>query len=154
MRHCIQLFITAYIGFISTFVVIPQWTRFKNSIPTMKDIDQLFRMHNEALDASIKGFFLMDSQLLMKMAKIACICIQFIEDTKKWSKSVDNDIIDKQQKVQMASPLFNIYDAFEKAVRALISELLNMANREANDIYSDFVNWININNYYYQLPVY
>ena len=120
----------------------------------MKDIDQLFRMHNEALDASIKGFFLMDSQLLMKMAKIACICIQFIEDTKKWSKSVDNDIIDKQQKVQMASPLFNIYDAFEKAVRALISELLNMANREANDIYSDFVNWININNYYYQLPVY
>lgn len=154
MRHTIQLFITAYIGFISTFVVTPQWTKLKNSIPTIKDIDQLFKMHDEALNASIKGFFLMDSQLLMKMAKISCICIQFIEETKKWSKSVENDVIDIQQKIKMASPLTNIFEAFEKAVRALINELMNMANREANDIYSDFVNWININNYYYQLPAY
>lgn len=154
MRHSIQLFITAYIGFISTFVVIPQWTRFMNSIPTMKNIDQLFRMHDEALDASIKGFFLMDSQLLKRMTTIACICIQFIEDTKKWSKSIDSDVIDIQQKIQMASPLFKLYETFEKAVRTLINELINMANREANDIYSDFVNWININNYYYQSTVY
>lgn len=154
MRHSMQLFITAYIGFISTFVVAPQWSKLIANMAIVKDMDQLFKIHEEALDASIKGFFLMDQNLLRKITKIGCICILFIDETKKWEKSTENDLIDLQEKLQMAQPLFKHYEAFEKAVVSLINELMAIANREANDIYSDFVNWININNNYYQTPVY
>ncbi|OHT17476.1 Spc97 [Tritrichomonas foetus] len=154
IRYAIQLFITAYIGFISTLVIHPQWSRFKENVTKFKSLDQLFKMHEEALDASIKGFFLIDQQLVKKMTTIGYICFQFIDETEKWSKSVQSELIDVQEKLQLAQPLFMLYEAFEKSVRSLINELNNMANREANDIYSDFVNWININDFYFHNIVY
>ena len=47
--------------------------------------------------------------------------------------------------LELGQPLNKLYKNFEKYVRSLIEELYAVANREANNHYIDFANFININ---------
>lgn len=149
IRFAMQLFVTGYLNFTSTLVVHPQWAKTTDTLQTTASIESVFQCHEDALDAAMKGFFLTDPKCFELLTAIANAISQFIDELKKWRVTVSGGGISMAAKLRHGKPMIKFFNVFEEKVQHLIQQLIAMANREANRLYTDFVQWININDAYF-----
>jgi isocitrate dehydrogenase len=152
MRWAMQLFVTGYLNFTATVIIRGTWTTLIEQLQKTSDIEEVFQIHEEALDSAMKGFFLLDAKSFDLLNAIANACAQFAVELKKWRKTVDHKGITPELKIRHGKPMKTFYEVFEKKVEQLIQNLLALSNREANQIYASFVRWININDAYGHSP--
>ena len=149
IRYAMQLFVTGYLNFTSTLVVHPQWAKTMDTLQTTSSIESVFQLHESALDSAMKGFFLTDPKCFELLTAIANAISQFIDEMKKWRVTVSSSGISMAAKLRHGKPMIKFFNVFEEKVQHLIQQLIAMANREANRLYTDFVQWININDAYF-----
>ena len=147
--HSMQLFVHGYLNFISTFTIQSQWNKLQQSLCTINSIDELYKIHENYLNTILKEFFIIEPNIFRKISHIWYICFDYVEELEKWYESVRNKFTNKNNMLELGQPLNKLYKNFEKYVRSLIEELYAVANREANNHYIDFANFININDSYY-----
>jgi gamma-tubulin complex component 2 len=148
MRYAMQLFVTGYLNFTSTVIIRGMWNGMMESLQKTVDIEELFQVHEDALDSAMKGFFLTDAKSFDLLNSIALACTQFTIELKKWKKTVNHKGITPELKIRHGKPMKTFYEVFEKKVQQLIQNLIALSNRETNQMYSSFLKWININDAY------
>jgi gamma-tubulin complex component 2 len=57
MRWAMQLFVTGYLNFPATVIIRGTWTALIEQLQKTSDIEEVFQVHEDALDATMKGFF-------------------------------------------------------------------------------------------------
>jgi hypothetical protein len=148
LRYGMQLFVTGYLNFTSTVIIHAHWNRLQEVLQKTSDIEDVFRIHEDALDSAMKGFFLTDAKCFEFLNSISMACNQFVKEFKKWKQTISSKGTTPDAKLRLGAPMKKFYDVFEKKVQQLIQNLVALANREANQIYTNFVRWININDAY------
>jgi hypothetical protein len=148
IRHSMTLFVTGYLSFTSTVIVHTHMSLAEEGLRKTSDIEDIFRIHEDALDSAMKGFFLTDPKCFDLLISIAQACTQFVVEFKKWRITVNHEGISREAKLRHGKPMKMFFDVFEKKVQQLIQILIALANREANQMYTDFVRWINLNDVY------
>jgi hypothetical protein len=123
-------------------IVHGTWNTLTEVLQKTFDIEEVFQLHEDSLDAGMKDFFLTDAK------SIADACRQFTIELNKWKKAVDRPGVTPELKMRHEKPMRTFSEAFEKKIQQLIQTLITLANREVNQMYADFVPWININNVY------
>jgi hypothetical protein len=152
IRHAMTLFVNGYLSFTSTVIVQAQLSVAQDGLRQTSDIEDIFRIHEEALDTAMKGFFLTDPKCFDLLISISQACNQFVVELKKWRTTVNHEGVSHEAKLRHGKPMKMFFDVFEKKVQQLIQLLMALANREANQVYTDFVKWININEIYLHFP--
>jgi len=147
-RHAMNLFASGYIGFTTTLVINPLWSAFEQSLKSTTSIDAIFTFHEQALDDSLNGFFISNQELFRKLMHIAMIMTQYIAEYKKWIRSVENQYTSRKLKIGLGSPMQTLFSTFEKEVSQFLQMLESLSQQSGNALYTDFINWINVNGMY------
>lgn len=150
IRYAMQLFVAGYLNFTSALVAHPQWDKCVNAIQETSSIEKVFQHHEEALDITLRGFFLTDAKSFELLTAIAHSISQFIEELKKWRITVSAAGTTMTAKIRHGKPMTMFFNIFEKKVQNLIQQLISVAHKDSNRLCTDFVQWININDAYFR----
>ena len=139
-RHTILLFTRGYLDYISLCVINPQWTQMIEKVKTIRNIEELFRIHDDCLSKAFNGLFLTEPRLFNIMSCLLFYGFQYTKEMKKWINSVKNEVTSKRVKKQLARPILKLFEAFQSKVQSLIVRLTELGKNDS--VYSDFILWI------------
>ncbi|OHT03260.1 Spc97 [Tritrichomonas foetus] len=146
MRSVLSLFTRGYLDFISLYVINPQWSKLIDVANKVRNIEDLFKLHDDSISIAYKGMFLNDPRLFSLISCILFLGFQFHKEVKKWVNSTSNKVTEIKTKKQLIRPILKIFEAFQRKVLSLISKLNEIG--KTDELYSDFLLWINANNCY------
>lgn len=145
-RQSILLFVRGFLDFISLYVINPQYEILHDLSIKTRNIEDLFKCHDEYINIAFKGLFLTEPRLFNLISCILFYGFQYTKEIKKWVRSTSNRVTTITTKKQLARPIFQIFEAFKKKVRTLITKLVELG--KTDELYSDFIYWINVNDFY------
>lgn len=145
-RQSILLFVRGFLDFISLYVINPQYAIVHDLSIKTRNIEDLFKKHDECINIAFKGLFLTEPRLFNLISCILFYGFQYVKEIKKWIRSISNKVTTITTKKQLARPIFQIFEAFKKKVRSLITKLVELG--KSDELYSDFIYWVNVNDFY------
>ena len=145
-RQSILLFVRGFLDFISLYVINPQYEILHDLSIKTRNIEELFKKHDECINIAFKGLLLTEPRLFNLISCILFYGFQYTKEIKKWVRSTSNRVTTTTTKKQLARPIFQIFEAFKKKVRSLITKLVEFG--KSDQLYSDFIYWINVNDFY------
>lgn len=145
-RQSILLFVRGFLDFISLYVINPKYTELHNFATKTRNIEDLFKLHNNYIDLILKGLFLTEPRLFNLVPCILFYGFQYVTEIKKWVRSTSNKVTSEASKRQLSKPIIQLFEAFKKKVKSLITKLVELG--KTDELYSDFIYWINANDFY------
>ena len=148
IRFSVQTFISLFLNYLSTSVIHPSFSKFREKIQKATTIEEINVFHKELHETLEKGSFLFNKNIFDYIIKDATICWSVGKDIKKFYKSIDNDVTSEEQRAELARIPLAGFTKFKTAIRSTVSTITSTVTNEATPIFVDFALSITGNSFF------
>ena len=148
VRFSVQTFISLFLNYLSTSVIHPSFSKFREKIVKATTIEEMNALHKELHEMLEKGAFLFNKNIFDFIVKDATICWRVGKDIKTFYKSIDNDCTSEEQCEELSRVALAGFVKFKSAVRSTVATIMSTCTNEATPVFIDFALSITGNSFF------